>query len=536
MSGGGESQFTVLGSGASSGIPWLGCVLADPAAGVTHGTCAVCAHALASPDSPNRRGNVSCALRFARPDGEGLYNVVVDCGKTFRDTLTRVWPRLAPPMRSLQALLLTHPHADAFLGLDCLREASPSTPVHVYCHAPTMRRIEASFPYLVRAAAPAAASSGGGGAGAAAAEPCCAGTEGGGAAAPMPKTYIADLQFHIVTPWVPFVLEGSGGLVVTPIPLEHSGRMGVPHFAEEDTCLGFEFGAFLAQPASTPGPGEGVPPLPPPPPASPAPLALDGRGLPALPPFAGDRVLWVSDVRALSAQVRAFLAARPITLLCLDALGHRSYPTHFSLSQAVACAADLAGPLSATHQARGAACSVLLVGMSHEIDHEAEGGRLAAVAATARVRRPAGGARPLVWEGAAGSSSDVAAEPPFLPLGLASLALARDGTSRPVRITHRLSSLEDLARDVESVRAAASALCSADDFAYLPAATAAEGRMREQSCALEEAFLPASGGPRLALRQREDYWSALPPAYAEGYAGSPSAAVRGAWAFTGRKL
>jgi hypothetical protein len=33
--------------------------------------------------------------------------VVVDCGKTFRDTVARVWPRLEPPLRRMDALLLS---------------------------------------------------------------------------------------------------------------------------------------------------------------------------------------------------------------------------------------------------------------------------------------------------------------------------------------------------------------------------------------------------------------------------------------------
>lgn len=535
----------MLGSGASSGVPWLACVLEDPAAGLAGGGCAVCAEALRDARSPNRRGNVSCALRFARPDGgaAGLYTVVVDCGKTFRDTVTRVWPRLAPPLRGLQALLLTHPHADAFGGLDCLREASPSSPVHVYCHAPTMRRIEQVYPYLVPSAAGAGAA-----AGSAAGAGAAAGSAGGSGQAPMPRTYVADLIFHVVTPWVPFELAGSGGLVVTPIPLEHSGRFGAPGFCEEDVCLGFEFGCFLPGSSSGGAPAELQQHEPAAAAAEAAALPLDARGLPALPAFSGDRILWLSDVRALSAEVRAFLAARPVTLLCIDALGHKLFPTHFNLAQAVACAVDLVGPGSAT-AAAAAPVDVQLVGMNHDVFHEGECAKLEGVRASARVARPACGARPFVWEGApcaeAGAGAGAGAAPGepalvFEPLGLASLALAHDGASRAVRIAQPLRSLAALARDIEAVRCAARALSSSDAaFDYLAAATAASACMRQASAAhppLGEAHLPPAGGPRLALRQREDYLSALPPAYAGGYEGSPSQAKRGAWVYEGRRL
>ena len=318
------STFTILGSGASSGVPFLGCVLEDPGSGLP-GCCAVCRDAHEHPlSSPNRRGNVSCALRFQRPDGGGEFNVVVDCGKTFRDTVARVWPRLAPPLRRVDALLLSHPHADAFMGMDCLREVAPKAQIHVYLHEPTYAHVCAAFPYLVPHGASAAAT-----------------------------TFIANLVFHVIHPWVPFVLEGSGGLVVTPVPVEHSDTLGAPHYPQEESCLAFEFGCVLRAPPLPPPGGAGAPPpsplppstppqggagAPPPPPSPPpqwdartlprggtpgAPLALDGRGLPLLPPFSGDRVLWVSDLRALSAEARAYFAARPVAVLCLDALGLR---------------------------------------------------------------------------------------------------------------------------------------------------------------------------------------------------------------------
>jgi hypothetical protein len=330
------SSFTILGSGASSGVPFLGCVLEDPR-GIPS-CCAVCRDAHDSPLGPNRRGNVSCALRLRRPDGGGEFNVVVDCGKTFRDTVARVWLRLEPPLRRMDALLLTHAHADAFIGLDCLREVSPSSkaPLHVYCHEPTYLRVCLAFPYLVpradaqRAAAAAAGVAASGGCGAVDAA-------AGSSASTAATTFIASLVFHVISPWVPFELVGSGGLVVTAVPVEHMGNLGAPHFPFEDSCLAFEFGCVLQPPApGGEGLGECCGGAPTAAPAAPlvwdaaalprgggGALPLDGRGLPRLPAWSGDRVLWVSDLRALSAEARAFFAARPVSLLCVDALGLR---------------------------------------------------------------------------------------------------------------------------------------------------------------------------------------------------------------------
>jgi len=249
----------------------------------------------------------------------------VDCGKTFRDTVARVWLRLEPPLRRMDALLLSHAHADAFMGLDCLREVSPSSkaPLHVYCHEPTYRRVCLAFPYLVpKEDAQRAAGCGGGG----------DGPSTGSSASTAATTFIASLVFHVISPWVPFELVGSGGLVVTPVPVEHMNNLGCPHFPFEDSCLAFEFGCVLQRGGEGAGEGGGaLAGAPPAPlqwdaallPRRGEPLPLDGRGLPVLPAWAGDRVLWVSDLRALSAEARAFFAARPVSLLFVDALGLR---------------------------------------------------------------------------------------------------------------------------------------------------------------------------------------------------------------------
>ena len=201
-------------------------------------------------------------------------------------------------------------------------------------------------------------------------------------------------------------------------------------------------------------------------------------------------------------------------------------PTHFSLAQAVACAADLVGPGSATGAAVAAgaarAPTVLFVGMNHDIDACAEGGRLHEWAAAARVARPEGGRDALAW-GAPGDA-----------LGF-SPALARDGLALPVAIAEGVASLEALRAEVDALRAAAAALAGAEDGEDY-AERARLGLDRDAAkAAAKAAPMPAAeeagrAGPRVRLRWRETYLSCLPPGLAV-YAESASARVRGAWAF-----
>lgn len=518
------SKFTILGSGASSGVPWLACTLAprggdaagppllsscgcgdaaEVVSGVPSFCCPVCADA-DNPLSPNKRGNVSCVARIARPDGgPGLFNVVVDCGKTFRDTVVRVWPRLSPPLRRIDALLLTHAHADAIFGLDCLREVAPDAPVHVYCHAPTMAKLKAIYGYLMP-------------------------TEQSGGAPPV--TYVADLVFHVITPWEPFELEGSGGVLVTPIPVEHAGRFGSPEYNADDSCLAFEFGAVRA--ADT---------------VAPAAVALraDARGLPTLPPWdASDRVVWLSDVRALSAEARAYFAARATTLLCVDALGLREYPTHFGFGQALAAAADLMGPGSATAARAGGgdAARVRLVGINHEVDHGSEQAVLETWARRARVRvRPADASRdPVTWAcGVDDAAVTAAEESATSPLSL-DVAIAHDGATDHLRLNAPYASAAALGAEVEAVRAAARALAASDATDYSAVQCDRENAARARRGGGAGAWDAAAPTAREfdatedardappSMRWREDYLASRPNCFRR-YTESASEGVRKGW-------
>lgn len=114
--------LTLLGTGGSSGVPRLGC------------NCAICR----SP-SPRARRLRSAALCSVK--GKSL---LIDAGPDIRTQLLR------EKVHSLDALLITHSHADHIAGLDDLR---PLSQVHkgglpCYLSAFSLQALRQRFPHL----------------------------------------------------------------------------------------------------------------------------------------------------------------------------------------------------------------------------------------------------------------------------------------------------------------------------------------------------------------------------------------------------
>ena len=172
-------RFALLGTGNSTGVPWLNCVV-NP-----HKRCAVCAHCMAHPStSKNVRNNPSALVSVSHPDGRDRH-ILIDVGKTFRDTVLRQLPRLG--VSRLAAVIITHAHMDAFGGLDDLRDVSPHATLPVYLTQTCYDVVARSFSYLVTKPA----------------------TRG---------LFIASLDWRVIQPDQPFEVEG---LVVAPLRVEH---------------------------------------------------------------------------------------------------------------------------------------------------------------------------------------------------------------------------------------------------------------------------------------------------------------------------
>ena len=91
-----KATLTVLGSGTSMGVPTIGC------------DCAVCR----SSDPRDRRTRPSVLIEY------GGRSVLIDTTPDFREQAIR------ENIRSLDAVLYTHAHADHILGIDDLRPLS----------------------------------------------------------------------------------------------------------------------------------------------------------------------------------------------------------------------------------------------------------------------------------------------------------------------------------------------------------------------------------------------------------------------------
>lgn len=115
-------RVTVLGSGTSMGVPTLGC------------HCAVCE----STDAHDKRLRPSLLL------SRGEQNVVIDTTPDFRTQALRAG------IDRLDAVILTHGHADHILGFDDLRPFNfkQRAPMPVYGNEETFRIVRRAFAYV----------------------------------------------------------------------------------------------------------------------------------------------------------------------------------------------------------------------------------------------------------------------------------------------------------------------------------------------------------------------------------------------------
>ena len=186
-----KSRIVFLGTGTSEGVPRVSC-LTNP-----DSNCLVCPDAV-KPDSPNRRRNTSLLIQRKFSDGR-TSNVVIDAGKFFYESAIQLFPKF--DVRTIDALVITHAHADAVGGFDDLRDwtnnAQESLPI--YLREVDLQAVEKLFFYLVDRNKQ---------------------TGGGG---------VAKLSFDTIDS-TPFKADG---LELTPLPVEHGKNW---------ECFGYRFG------------------------------------------------------------------------------------------------------------------------------------------------------------------------------------------------------------------------------------------------------------------------------------------------------
>ncbi|MFN0135620.1 MAG: MBL fold metallo-hydrolase [Phycisphaerae bacterium] len=114
-------ELVILGSGTSHGIPMIGC------------DCPVCT----SRDKRDKRTRCSAAFRI------GKRTILIDTAPELRLQC------LATGIKTVDAILYTHHHADHIAGLDDVRRFNwiNKAPMHLYGSTQTLDRIRQSFAY-----------------------------------------------------------------------------------------------------------------------------------------------------------------------------------------------------------------------------------------------------------------------------------------------------------------------------------------------------------------------------------------------------
>lgn len=205
-------KLTLLGTGTSHGVPSIGC------------ECAVCT----SKDEKDSRFRCSAFLEeTAVSDSETGKKILIDCGPEFRLQCLRA------KIRHVDAVLLTHAHADHLHGLDDLRIFSfkrwhgtgkiqdsphrfPDTKgpgLPIYANTNTYADIQNRFDYIFKPA-----------------------KKGGG---------IAKLDLKDVNDYSPDNILKIGSIEIIPIPMLHGTLRTTGYLFREITAEGYVSMAYL---------------------------------------------------------------------------------------------------------------------------------------------------------------------------------------------------------------------------------------------------------------------------------------------------
>jgi phosphoribosyl 1,2-cyclic phosphate phosphodiesterase len=173
--------FTILGCGSSMGVPQ---------AALGWGAC--------NPNNPKNRRR-RCSLLVQRHSDAGVTNVLVDTSPDLREQL------LSVGLKTIDAVLYTHPHADHTHGIDDLRPVfiANRKRVDVYLDDPTAADVLAKFGYCFKT--------------------------------PAGSNYPPIAREHRIVPGEPVTVDGAGGpITALPVLQEHG----------DIVSLGYRFGGL----------------------------------------------------------------------------------------------------------------------------------------------------------------------------------------------------------------------------------------------------------------------------------------------------
>ncbi|KAI9572702.1 beta-lactamase-like protein [Boletus coccyginus] len=284
-----EIELIFLGTGVSSSVPYLDCLTAPP----TRKPCRTCLSTLTPEGKKNIRRNTSAVVRVAGENGKKR-TLVIDVGKNFQAAATEWFPKYG--LREIDAVVITHAHADAMNGLDDLRgwtmKGAIQQHIDVYVSQATFREIQRAFPYLV---AKEFASGGGD---------------------------VPEFKWHMIEDNVPFEIKDTG-IRMTPF-LVHHGRLFTASAPPAFTPT-----PFATQP-STPIPG----------------LVPSGRSAeegttPSIHPYfcfgfvVQDVIVYMSDVSLIPDDAWAVIeAGGQKSVLVIDCLRLHSHTSHMGVREA----------------------------------------------------------------------------------------------------------------------------------------------------------------------------------------------------------
>ncbi|KAG5648258.1 hypothetical protein DXG03_006216 [Asterophora parasitica] len=320
-------ELIFLGTGTSSSLPHIECITAPPDAK----RCKTCLSTLTPEGKKNIRRNTSAAFRMTAKNGSKV-TIVIDAGKNFQASALEWFPKYG--LRRIDALLITHPHADAMNGLDDLRgwtlNNAIQSHIDVYVSQETFVEVQRSFPYLVSKEF----------------------ASGGGD--------VPEFKWHIIRDTVPFEIQDTG-IFVTPFSVHHGRIFSV-----------------APPPAYIPSPSATTPSTPTKTTVSlPSKHLFTENGIHKKPeeevvhPYLcygfkiGDEVVYISDVSHIPDDKWDVIQSRrpgdsnsPLPVLVLDCLRLRPHTSHFGLESAVEAARRID------------ALRTYLVGFGHEVAHD----------------------------------------------------------------------------------------------------------------------------------------------------------------------
>lgn len=297
-----------LGTGSSGSLPNISCLTAPP----DEEQCQTCLSTRTPAGKKNERRNTSAVVRI---DGiGGKKTILIDTGKNFHAAAIKWFQEY--DLRRIDAVLLTHGHADAINGLDDLRawtlDSAIQPHIDIYLSRETFEEVQKAFPYLVSKDH----ASGGGG--------------------------VPAFKWHIIKDNAPFEIEGTG-IQVLPLSVHHGRYFSTPPNASAQV------------PAAT---------LDTPPPTrscSPAPL---NKVTPYLANgfLIQDSLIYMSDVSFVPEKTWNLLEesrkrnGQP-SVAVVDCLRPTKHPSHFGLKEAVSTARRIG------------AVRTYCVGFEHEVTH-----------------------------------------------------------------------------------------------------------------------------------------------------------------------